>query len=466
MSEVAPRHLTPMPAGALTYGPAICAVSKLLGRPVMPWQRSAADLIGAFDPATGRPSYPLVVITVQRQAGKSALTLAAGVQRCTLPGTRAWFTAQTGGDAREHFLSLVDGAEAARSPLTRLWEAKRANARTLLQFRNGSTFRAHPPTVDALHGTQSDLNLIDEAWSFTPAEGDALLQAITPTQSTRPRAQTIILSTVGDASSSWFHGLVDKASDGHPGIAIVDYGIGDDVDPTDIDAVAAAHPAVGRTIDREFLASALAQLGPAGFARAFGNRRTATRETLLPVHVIDSVTTGRDIPASVPVALGAAVSIDRSHVAIAAAATVDGIPMIEVVHCRPGTSWAAGECMALARSTSSPITLDPRGPSGSLADELTLMSVDVAGVTLSDYGSACSQLWDRMHTVPATVMLREHPALMAAMSSAAWRHIGDTRVWGRRNSTPFAALEAATMAMWGLARLPAPAVAPLIIAGA
>jgi len=186
---------------------------------------------------------------------------------------------------------------------------------------------------------------------------------------------------------------------------------------------------------------------------------------LIPVHIIDAVTTTRDMPAG-PVAIGAAVAIDRSHTAISVAGMLpDGTPMVELICHRPGTSWAAAELDRLARAERAPIVLDVRGPSSSLADELTLGCVNIDSATLSDYGAACGQLWDRMHTDPPSVLLREHPALTAAMAGAAWRHVGDTRVWGRRTATPVAALESATLALWGLHHRPAPPTVPLIFTG-
>ncbi|AWY04749.1 terminase large subunit [Gordonia phage Emperor] len=470
-----PRYLTPRNPDRRSFGPNIARTSALLGRPFMPWQHAAAGVIGEVD-AEGRFAYPLVIMTVQRQAGKTAMNLATAVQRCTMPRRRVWYTAQTGTDARDKFLEMVDEAEAAHggipSPLSKLWESKRGAGNTRMAFRTGSEFRPHPPTVDSLHGKQSDLNMIDEAWSFTEAEGDALLQAIVPTQATRPGAQVIILSTAGDATSTWFHNLIDTAPE-RPGVALIDFGIGPDVDPTDLDAVAAAHPAYGHTIDHAALEAALAQLGPGGFARAYGNRRTSSRERVIPAECETAAETTIEIPAGVPVGFGVAVAVDRSATAIAATAIIDGVPVAEIVEHRPGTAWAAPYVADLAGTNPHHgVAIDRFGPSSTVADELDLAGVELLPIGTRDVTTASADIYDRItHRDEAgelapRILLRRDPALAAAIAAAAWRQVGDARTWGRRTSAgSIAPLEAVTLSTYAATHLPAPEPAPMIWTG-
>jgi hypothetical protein len=102
---------------------------------------------------------------------------------------------------------------------------RRAAGSEALVFTNGSALRPHPPTRDGLHGEQSDHNDVDEAWAYDEVQGDGVLQAIEPTQATRPGAQTWIWSTRGDRNSTWFHGLINRAYSGEPGFALFDFGI-------------------------------------------------------------------------------------------------------------------------------------------------------------------------------------------------------------------------------------------------
>lgn len=428
----------------------------------MPWQRGAVDVATEIDPATGRFAYPLVIISVPRQSGKTALVLAKAFHRgLLLSNARVWLTAQTGMHARDSFLEMARPAKL--TPFGQLFDLKRGAGDTRIEFlHNMSQLRPHPPTEDSLHSKQSDLNLIDEAWVFTEDEAEALMAAITPTQATRPMRQTVILSTRGTAASTWFHGLIDRARDEQPpGVCLIDYGIGPDDDPADLEVIAAAHPAYGHTVDMAALEAAQAQLSPGEFARAYGNVPTAAAESLFPASAWAAVQTVEPLPDG-PVTFAAAVSVDRSETAIAAAVVVDGVPWAEVVDVRPGTDWAAARLAELAdRHSDGPPWVDRGGPSGTLAVELDRLRVDIRDATSADVSTAAADMFDRV--IAGRIRCRVHPALTSAVGCAAWRNLGDgARAFGRRASAgSIAALEAVSTAAHGAQQyvpLPAPMI--------
>src|SRR5699024_6812873 len=155
------RHHTPRTPDRPTIGPRIGVVSRALGRPLMPWQQRAADVAGEIDPETGRLAYPLVLVTVPRQSGKTALVLATQLDRCVSGRSqRVWYTAQTGAKAAEQFKEMIETVE--RSPFAPGCKAYRAAGDVRIDIPAlGSRMKAHPPTGDSLHGNQSDLNVID-----------------------------------------------------------------------------------------------------------------------------------------------------------------------------------------------------------------------------------------------------------------------------------------------------------------
>lgn len=440
----------------------------MLGTPFMPWQRAAADLIGEVD-ATGRHTFPLVVITVQRQAGKTTLLGANDIHRC-LTGDRrkVWRTAQTGQDARKKWLEVADSIRA--SALAPMVEVKRTNGAEAILFRNGSAFRPFPPTEDALHGEQSDCVDVDEAWSFTEYEGDYLLQAIVPTQATRPGAQTIIVSTMGTAESSWFHDLVSRGRAGEPGIALVEFGIADDADPMDLETVAAAHPAYGHTIDLDALKRAQSQMSPAQFARAYGNRQTGAPERLIAADSLAAAEYVGELDRdNGPIAFGAAVDLDRTETAIVAAVEVDGRPVIEVVDRRPGTAWAPGRLVELiGRWSPMGPAIDPTGPSSTLHDATRRAGVEPMQFVARDRSTADTDLLDRFqHLDPDTgdpaplVRFVRSADFLAAVDVVAMRRLGDSLAFSRRGSPgPIAVLEAASNACYALSHRPADPVPP------
>lgn len=454
-----PRFHTERTPGRPSYGPAIDRTSAGLGRPLMPWQRRAADVIGEILP-DGKFAYPLVIVSVPRQAGKTAFTLATAFHRgLVLRNGRIWFTAQTGMHARDSFLEM--GRPAKLSAFGPIFDLKRGAGDTRIEFaHNLSQLRPHPPTEDSLHGKQSDLNLIDEAWSFGPAEADALMAAITPTQATRPQRQTIILSTRGTAASTWFHGLIERARE-DPSICLIDYGIGPDDDAADLDVIAAAHPAYGLTVDMDALRAAQQQLSPGEFARAYGNRETGSAELIWPIESWRAVQTVEPIPADATVCFAAAVSIDRTETAISAATVIDGVPYAEVVDVLPGTDHA-DRLAALDRAHAhGGMWIDRGGPSVTLADAADRLGISIEDADSRTVSAAAGNLYDRV--LAGTVRVRPHPALDSAVSAAARRGLGDGAfAFGRRASSgSIAALESLALAAHaaGLKQpMPAPAI--------
>lgn len=465
-----PRFATPRPTGP-TWGPAICKIMRLLGTEPMPWQEHAADVIGELD-SRGLPRWSLVLISVPRQSGKTTLSLAACIQRMlTSKNRRVWSTAQTGQKARKKWLEQVEVIEADGFPLRPLFTSRKSQGNEELAVpRLNSKFCPHPPTEDSLHGEQSDLNFIDEAWVFDEAEAAALMQAIVPTQTTRPGAQTIIVSTMGTAASTWFHGLVDQARQPNSGIALLDWGIAADDDPTDLDLIAAHHPAYGHTVTRDSLERAFSQLAPSEFARAYGNRRTAARERFIPLEPWQQAQSLDPIPTDAPVSFAAAIDFERTETAIAAAAIVDGVPHVEIVEVRPGTGWGASRLVELCKNHDAPPPwVDPIGPAASLVDQLKLAGLEPAPVNVRALTSACSEFLDRLKATDddgiaaPTIKIRPDAALDFAAEIVAQRRVGEAWAWSRKGSSgSIAALEAATLAMYGAAHRPAPPRAPLI----
>lgn len=467
-----PRFHTPRNPARPSGGAQVAAIMRALGTPLMPWQQRAADVILELDPATGRYAYPTVVITVPRQAGKTTLVMALALHRAlTDPGSKTWFTAQTGMAARTRFLQdLANPAVNAFGD--KHLDLLKGAGDTRLTFRaTGSQIRPHPPNDSYLHGEQSDLNLLDECWNFTEPQALALLQAIIPTQNTRPNAQTIYLSTMGDARSTWWHGLVDAARAGRPGTAIIDYGIGDDVDASDLEAVAAAHPAVGHTTTRAKLAEAAEGMEPNEYARGYGNRSTTTRKALLPAAVLDAVETLEQLPADAPLVIAAAVSWARDETVIVAAAMDGGVPVLEIMEQRPGTVWAA-DAIARFRDAQRPlaVVVDKVGPSAGLADELLLRGLELLPLTGRDVSTGTEDILDRMthtdqdETLAPRIRYRRDAAFRRAWDNVAMRTVADIgRVFDRRRSAgSIAAAEASMLAVLALTHAPAPAPAPMI----
>lgn len=429
-----------------------------MGKGLIPWQALVADTATEID-AEGVYVYSTVLISVPRQAGKTTLDQASSIETCLQGSERfVWYTAQSGQDANEKFREMTE--EWTASPLAQLAGKPRlSNGSMALTFVNGSKFRPHPPTKDALHGKQSDKNTVDEAWSKTSAEGAAILQAIVPTTTTRrkktgQRPQLWILSTEGTVESTWLNELLARARAGDPTIAFFDWGIGPDVDPTDLDAVAAAHPGYHHLFEMDTLIDAAAKLPPGEFARAYGNRRGGAAERVIPVESWNRSRTLSKIPEG-DICLGASYGVDGVDATITATALHPTLGKItEVIEHRPGTHWALERLVEFAERHSAPVAIDPIGPSASLHDAATRAGLVIVPIKSSTYSAACANVLSGIEA--GTWHHRPHTALDAAAELATRRWISDGAwLWGRTASVgSISALEAATLGDWGIDHLP------------
>lgn len=470
MTRVEPRHISARRPGTRSWGGRIGRISAALGRrPFLEWQHRTADLIAEFDPATKLLTRPTVVLTVQRQAGKTELVKALIVDRCLMHGAgqRVWYTAQSGQYARDKWAEVVNELSAKDSPLAGYVAARWAKGDEILTFPNGSTFRPFPPTRDALHSKQSDLVLIDEAWKHDPVRGSEIIQAVGPTQQNRiklgfGRPQTILLSTMGTAASTWWHSWVDAGRAGDPKVdAFIEYGIGDKGDPDDIDAVVAAHPAIPDLTDREFLVGERRKMTRNEFARAYGNARTSTDDRFIDLDDWRAGSATAEL-AGGRLVLAFDVAPGSRQASIVAAS--GGIA--EVVDSRPGVDWLARRLLDLIDTRRpSAVVVDRAGPAGAVADDLDQAGAELVTVTPAQYAAGCVQLMDGLRA--RTVRYRAHPALDQAADAAVPRPIGDGMwAWGRRKSGgPICAVVALTLALWGDAHRPADPVRPVAYAG-
>lgn len=454
-----PHYLTPVVGAHRARH--IGRLSAVFDRRPQEWQDRAAALISERTPDGGRLAHPTVVLSVQRQAGKSALMRAVILARALLSGSpqRIFYTAQSGKYARDFWAECVTEWSAPGSPLAGSVHAKWSQGAEVATFANGSTFSPFPPTRDALHGKQTDLVIIDEAWKHDNATGAAIMQAVTPTQATRPDPQVLIVSAAGThADSPWFRDWIELGRAGH--VALIEYGIGDDGDPGDLDSVIAAHPAVGETITEDTIRAAAATMPAGEFGRAFGNSWQRTMERTIPAELWEARATTEPLEAGT-VTFGAAVAMDGSRSAIVSARA----GRLEVVASLPGSAWLAGRLAALAgRDDSAGVIMLRTGPDGPIADELDRLGVELHTLTVNEYAIACESWWRRL--TAGVLQHRPHPQHDASIANAVRRTIGDGWVWGRRASAgPIPELIAGTLADWLDLHRPEPAGAPMIWTG-
>ena len=459
---VAPRLATPRNPDLPTHGGRVARLATRMGRPPMPWQRMAADLALEYDPETGIYVHGDVIVLVPRQAGKTTL-MAPILHHCALarPNARAYFTMQTGKDAQDWFLN-------EHLPLLAPFEGqihvtRSAGSASVRWLHNQSLVRMFAPQRDALHSKQSDLVVLDESWAHDAIRGAELRQAVGPTQATRtrtaPGAQVWVVSAAGDHLSGFLIDTLKAAraalAAGDHGPVLIEFGVPDDEDATDVDTVARYHPAVGITIDRQHLVNERNRMGPEGFARAYGCHQVIPESTLLSAMDMDAWAACRwhaEIEADDLVgAFAPDITPDRSLSAIVAA-TRGGV--VEVIESRPGVDWVSGRLIELSKRWRAPMVVDQYAGTATVVDDVQRAGEERRMIvpSVNDVATAAQSFYDAV--VRHGVKVRPHPDLEDAARTATTRRLSDGWTWQRRSeqAPPVAPLMAASLAWWGAQR--------------
>jgi hypothetical protein len=442
----------------------------LYRRPLQAWQVYVADVAGEFDPVTGDLRYPVVVIHVPRRAGKTALVLARLVRRLLgQPRSQSWYTAQTGGDAgrtlRREWLPVLRSC----GLYGRLKVSLRAGAESLELARHDSSVTCFPPIESALHGTNVDEAVIDEAWAFDLDTGRAVEQAVFPAQLTRPGAQTVIVSAGGTVESTWLDGWLERGEGAVAAaagsVALFDWGADPDApgyDPTSPATWWTAHPALGDTIRESAIAAELERAADlASFERSILNVWPRPRELRRQEVALDRWAALVDLdspPAADVVAFD--VAGDRTMACLAQAGWVGERVVVEVLDYRPGTAWVRPAVRRWLAAHPGGVVVADNLAAGAMADQLEAAGVDMVRTGPSHMARACADLLDGVNA--GTLGHRGQEVLDVALAGGRRRPLGDGWAWSRKASTvDVSPVVAATLAAWGARtrpRSPAPFV--------
>lgn len=448
----APRWFTPRDLTAPTYGPHVGKVARDLGMPLMPWQRLVSETTGELN-TLGRFRYPLSIILVPRRAGKTGLTLPTAIQRVSIaPGSRGWYTAQTGGDAGAVFREEWDPIVKA-SPLNSLVKARLSNGSQGFTLPGNRKLGIFAPTRKALHGKSADFVTVDETWAFSAEEGEYLEAALRPTMLTRPMRQVFYISAGGTDESTWLlqlrelgratveAGLCEQAglyyAEWHPAIDAEGQVAEDLSDPA---VWARCHPAVGHTVELDALAQDRKSMGRAVWERSYLNVfQTSDKPRVLPELGWKAVC-DEDATAD-PRWWAYDVAEDRSASAIISMGVdSEGMPTAEVVDYRPGSEWVAARVLDLRNRWGGLVGAAADGPPSTVTADLRDLGVDdVQLLDTPTMVTACAELLDTIVSAvrpggEQRMQVRTAPVLDRAAASAAKRDVGDGWAWTRRRS--------------------------------
>ena len=449
MTAVLPRVTVARDPARPTLAATGAFVAHCHHRAWLPWQLQTAATIG--EQKTGGPvrvvqgiqhhafAYPIVVILVPRQCGKTTFLFDNLIGRVlAYQDYRAAYTAQTGHVTTERFGERI--AELPSTPLAARIKSRRSAGTERLTAGHNSYLKAFPPKDGALRGSALDCVAVDEAQEIDELLGVGLDQTILPTFTTRPRRQLILIGTAGTDASKYLARYVALGMGGAAGVALIWYGATVDDDPADPAVWHRVHPglAAGLT-DDDALQGALNVMGPESFAREYLCVWQETGSRMIPARMWTACQRVKSAPAAgVPPVLGVDVAPDRSATAIVACwpDAIDGQPVWEVVDYAPGTDWAPTRLQELTRKhrLAGPPVTDNQGPVLTVVDACTKLKVPTRQLTVPEYATACQSTLDAIEH--ARVAHRNEKPLSTAVAGAVKRPIGDGGWgWGRRTAT-------------------------------
>ena len=467
-----PRFATERNPNNPTEGAEIAILAEAMGKPLMPWQRYVADVATEYH-ADGSYEYEIVLVTVPRQSGKTTLAGPVQLHRViTTAQKKAFFTAQTGKDARSRFNDLVQLIN--ESPLAPLVTVRRSAGDEALILPNGSSLRLFSPGPAAIHGETPILVSMDEIWHFDEMAGDEMLEgAIIPAQITIIGKQVWMFSTAGTALSTFMKKWCKRGREGYPRMAYFDWGLPDGVDPYDEAQFHNWHPAVGRTITIDALVAAAASTSRAEWLRAFCNRWTEAVNPIIPMEDWDALSIEPEgVPRRRDIAISYEVAPDNvCGVVMASWRDLTGAPCLRVLHTAPGTRWMAPLLRWLATEWKpAVIAADDGGPTRRITAELqlgyepskfadtrpgatptrrpTAPPLEIFTTGPRDYATACDQLltWARDDKV---LKHDGSHALRSAVANVEVRPMGEGIRFSRQHSAgPIPSLIAGAVGLW------------------
>lgn len=450
------RHLV-LPKGIVSSAfPSVLAVLLALKLVLDLWQAELAKCILAKD-AEGFYAADTVVISICRQAGKTFLIGCLVFADCIKnPGTTTVWTAHRFKVSRETFNEL---RALAKSPLLAPhidYDAiTTAAGNECIPFRNGSRIVFAARERGAIRGfTKVRRLILDEAQILT----EMAMSDLVPTTNQADNPQIILMGTPPKPSDPGevFSALrADALAGTTEGVLYIEFSADPGCESDDWEAVRQANPSFPkRTGKRAVLRLRKLLTNDADYRReGLGIWDTDALRSVLPGWAGCAV----EIKPPKVTVIGLAVSLDGDWGSIGGAGLWPNDKVyVGAVDRRPGSAWLAAEAKRIQDVRGCLVVLDEKCPDASLAGALEKAKVKYLELKLEDYIEACSQF---VNWVKDGGITHSHTTeLDNAILGAAWRMIGDRKVWGRKQSSAdISMLEAVTLAARQASLTPKPA---------
>lgn len=428
-ASAVPLFATPRTPSRLTVGHEVADIMRSLSCEPMPWQAELANVANEIREDGQGFAYPTVIALIPRQAGKSLIALAQLAHRAqNITRGFSWYTSQTQSNAtdmfRDQWLPLLESSEGIP------YSSRLSNGSESITFPSKGKIGLFPPNRNGLHSKQSDLVVVDELWKFSSEQGKDISAGIGPTMATRPWHQKWLISAGADAHSGWLLELRKTgrklAADTNSGVCFIEFHpaidqFGNITDDLEDPAVwARVHPAVGHTIDIEFLRSERATDTAANFYRAYLNvPDLAPAESLATLIDIDAWNLCGDDTAALGTDPGLHLGYDLSPARnkgslVLSRKLPDGRVLAELIDYADGVDWMPSRIYELQQRLNCKLVADSKGAVTTVTRALTDLGLRPRELTYREAQDGTAELLDDIGT--KQLIHRRQPELDDAVS--------------------------------------------------
>lgn len=312
---------------------------------------------------------------------------------------------------------------------------------------------------NAVYGYDVGYGQVDESWGVDPT---AITEGLEPALLERIWPQLHLTSTAHvKATSLMRRRLVAALKNADPDVLLLLWGAHPDADVSEVATwrAASAHWSEDRglLIARKYAAALAGQDEPEfddpdpvrGWAAQYLNvwpRLLESGNSIFPTWSDLATKNAR----GKPMALGIAADVDQVWLSLAASSGGSRPHLGAVLRERAEEqSHFVAEVKRIQDEQSCVVAMDVKGPAGYLIPALESAGVTVTRGGLDDYVQACSDVDKAVRT--AGLEHGDYPELNDAVASAAWRKVGDRKVFGRKDGE-ISMLEAGAWAYWGADR--------------
>jgi hypothetical protein len=446
LSEVARKVVAPSGLVSTAWPGVRDTCRRRLGVSFDDWQDGAGRLI-LSKRENGKLAATIggVGISVARQVGKTYLIggMAFGLA-INRPGMLIIWSAHHARTHGETFLAMQEFAKRSkvRPYISQVYTGSGDEE---IRFRNGSRILFGARERGFGRGIPGvDMIVSDEAQIMSEKALDAQLATMNTSDfglaiyiGTPPRPEDPSEAFTRMRTEAWSGSLQDAVW--------IEIGADPDAKPEDRQQWAKANPSYPHRTPAESILRLQRKLSPESFLReGLGLWDEDVRTGVLPGWPRRFT---RDAPPE-PVSIGLAVSLDLEWGSIGAAGIrPDGRVHADAVERRRGTTWLITEAKRIQDEHGCAVVVDEKCPDADLITALRDEGVNVTVVKLGDVIEACS--WLVRASKDDRIRHGNTTELMDAIEHAAWRTVGDRKLWGRKQSTgDISMLEAVNLAAW------------------